>query len=104
MGQAAKCNIRIEMKDGHGVPLGITSKTAIQQSMLKYYYKTNPEAVGEPDITVTECSQYESEVELELYSTRRQNLDFQIDLLLNYLNSNFDDTIEEINLDTWIQA
>ena len=102
MGQAAKCNIAIFFNKDVETPLGLTSKTALQQAMLKQYYDTHPDAVGKPDITITEFETFGGTIELELYSTRSQNLDFQVDLLLEYLEQ-FDDIIEEVTKDKWIQ-
>jgi len=103
MGQASKSYIAIFLREGKELPLAISGKTALQQSMLTHYYKTHPEAVGEPDITITEFHNYDNKhIELELYSGRRPNLDFQVDLLMEYLTG-FDDIIEEVTEDTWVQ-
>lgn len=104
MSQAAKSEITIYLKDNVEVPLTLSSKTAIQQSMLKHYYATNPEAVGEPEILITECNLSDDNIEIELYSTRKKNLDFQVDLLQDFLNGDeFADIIEEVIEDTWVQ-
>jgi hypothetical protein len=102
MGKSAKCNVAIFLKEGTEMPLGITSATATQQSMLTHYYAKNPDA-SEPHIFVDEHEQYDNSVELELYSTREQNLDFQVDLLEDYLQQ-FSDIIEEVTYDKWVQA
>jgi len=101
MGQAAKCNIAIFFKSD-SVPSELASSTGVEQTMLKHYYETNPEAVNKPDITISEYDQYDGEIELELYSSRVQNLDFQVDLLAEVLLQ-FDDIIEEVTYDNWIQ-
>tara|TARA_R110000796_G_scaffold58413_8_gene135003 strand:- start:8615 stop:8929 length:315 start_codon:yes stop_codon:yes gene_type:complete len=104
MGQAAKCEISIYLNNGVETPLDLTSKTSIQQAMLKHYYKTNADAVGEPDITVVRCEIFGGSIELELYSSRRANLDFQSGLLDEYLTQTHGDIIDEVTFDTWVQA
>jgi hypothetical protein len=101
MGQAAKSYLRVEF--GQDVPIKLTSATAVEQAMLKHYFDTNPEAVGKPDITIVDFDIYDSEIEVELYSTRRINLDFQIDLFKDTINGICDDVVE-INEDTWVQG
>lgn len=103
MGQSKKSEIAIYLNKGVEIPLGLTSKTALQQAMLNFYYNANPDAVEEPSITVVGCEIFDGSIEIELYSTRSQNLDFQVDLLNDYLEQ-FDDIIEEITEDSWVQA
>lgn len=103
MGQATKSDIAIFF-NSDSVPSELASSTGVEQTMLKHYYETNPEAVGKPDITISGYEQYDGYIELVLYSTRRANLDFQIDLLNDYLETYHDDIIEEVTFDTWVQV
>jgi hypothetical protein len=102
MSNSAKSHIRIEFKDG--VPLGITSATALEQSLRQFYKESRNDDLARPDITITDHELYSNEVELTLYSTRRANLDFQVDLLQEYLEVECEGIVEEVNEDTWIQA
>jgi hypothetical protein len=105
MSNSAKSHIRIEFKDG--VPLGITSATALEQSLRQFYKESRNDDLARPDITITDFELYHEEsdeVELTLYSTRRANLDFQVDLLQEYLEVECEGIVEEVNEDTWVQA
>ena len=105
MGQAAKSEIAIFLNNPEvDIPLDLTSATALQQAMLEHYYKTNPDAVGKPDITIVDFEMFEGEIDLTLYSTRRQNLEFQVDLLNDYLDMTHFDIIDEVTEDTWVQS
>lgn len=101
MGQAAKSNIRIEFKKDF-IPVELRTAEALEAALVNFYKEVNPEK-QKPDVTVTDLETYDCEVELTLYSTRRQNLDFQVDLIDDYLNSKYSKEIEEINEDTWSQ-
>lgn len=103
MGQSKKSEIVIYLNKGIETPLGLTSKTALQQAMLNFYYNANPDAVEEPCIDVISCEIFDGSIEIELYSTRSQNLDFQVGLLNDYLEQ-FEDIIEEVTYDKWVQA
>lgn len=99
MGTAKKSIITIVFEDE--TPLGITSKTALEQSLIKFYQKQNPEFIGEPSITITDFEIDGCAVNLEMYSTRCVNLDFQVDLLSQYLDEY---NVEEFYYDNWVQS
>ena len=104
MGQAAKANIAIYLKEGVDAPLGLSSKTAVEQTLIDFYFEQKPEAVGEPDFTVTDVQLFEGVIELELYSGRKANLDFQLETLMDFLDEKHDEDIEEVTDSVWVQA
>ena len=107
MGKAAKSEIRIEFKSEAIIPLGITSETALEQSLRGFYKRSHSLYDGQEkyiDITITDFELYDGEVELTLYSTRGRNLEFQLELLQEFLEVDHDDVVEEVNYNTWHQA
>jgi len=99
MGTAKKSIITIVFKEDL-VPLGVTSKTALEQTLLEFYKKSTGKET-KPDISITEFEIDGDVVDLELYSGRCVNLDFQVDLLGQYLD---ECDVEEFYFDNWIQA
>lgn len=102
MGQAAKSDVAIYLIKGTELPLELSSATALEQALLQFYKDTRKTS-EKPSITIVDFKIYDEVIELELYSTRSQNLDFQVELLQEYLEPFIGDTIEEITEDTWLQ-
>lgn len=97
MGVAKKSEITIEFDS---IPLGITSKTALEQSLLSHYRKTTGNET-KPSITITDFEMDGNVINLTLYSDREVNLDFQLELLQSYLNEHKGKVIE-FYFDNWI--
>ena len=103
MGQSAKCNIEVYFNTGE-IPIQLSSATAVHQTLLQFYKESRNDSLATPDISVSEFESYDESIGLEFYSTRRQNLDFQVDLFREYLETYHDDIVEEMTEDTWVQA
>ena len=101
MGNAKKSYIRIEFKKYY--PEAFKSATSFQEALVKYFLKTY-DAVAEPDITIIDFEAFDNEVQLEFYSTRGPHLDFQINLLNEFLEAEYSGLVEEVNEDTWTQS
>ncbi len=101
MGQASKSYIRIEFKKSY--PEAFKSAMSFEEALIKYFLKTY-EAVVEPSITIVDFEAFDEEVQFEFYSTRRLNLDFQINLLKEFLEAEYAGLVKEINEDTWVQS
>ena len=102
MGQVTKAEVIVHIHKDKEIPLGITSKTAVEQSMLNHYRELNPNSNPNPSIIVTHYENFENEcIEIHLYSGRRPNLDFQSDLLESYLETIKGDVIESVEVSVW---
>tara|TARA_R110000824_G_scaffold106610_2_gene251958 strand:+ start:14321 stop:14635 length:315 start_codon:yes stop_codon:yes gene_type:complete len=102
MGQSAKCNMRVSFNTEF-IPIELTSSTSVHQSLLQFYKDTRSDDTSTPTITVTEHEQFDTEIQLEFYSTKVANLDFQVDLFKEYLEARHNDEVEDIDEDVWIQ-
>ena len=104
MSNSAKSITRIEFK--LGLPDIFKSAANLTAALVKYYRAANPEDVEpeDPYINIQDLETFPNEVQFELYSTRRVNLEFQADLLREYLEATYGDAIEELNEDLWVQA
>lgn len=102
MSNSAKSHMRVEFNQN--VPIAISSATALEQTLRDFYRDSRNDNLARPDFTITEFELYDNEVEVTFYSTRRINLDFQIDLFQEYLYTIHSDIVEEVNEDTWVQG
>jgi hypothetical protein len=102
MGQSAKCNMTVSFNVEY-IPSKLASSTGVHQTLLQFYKDTRSDEIAVPSITVSEYEQFDGTIELEFYSTRVQNLDFQVDLFREYLEARHGNDVAEITEDIWVQ-
>lgn len=101
MSISKKCEITLDILKGE-LPEEFNKADLLNKALSDFYKKKNPEYKGEPNITVYDLTPYGDYVEFTMYSTRDVNLDFQVELLQEYMSDTGLDY--EITLDSWIQA
>lgn len=112
MGQSAKSNIRIGFFTMWNVPQEFKNEDTLIKALTDFYWTTTEgkftrKQTGTaltPQFTIVDYNVIDHEVELEFYSTRRVNLDFQVELLQDYLQKNYDGKVSEVDEETWTQA
>jgi hypothetical protein len=100
MGTPSKSYVRIEFKTA--LPDEFKKEDDIKKLLINFYNTKEGIIDSNPYIDISNIYLYDREVEFELYSDRSQNLEFQVDLLTEYLDSR--DDIEELNSDVWHQV
>jgi hypothetical protein len=103
MGTPKKCFINVFFNEGVEAEEFNTPESTMEA--LKDFYKSkDPVDKGDPYIDVSEHEAGDRYVQFLMYSDRDVNLDFQVELLEEYLNDRYPDQVEEVTLDSWIQA
>ena len=101
MSNSAKSITRIEFKVP--VPEEFKTAAALETALIKFYEDSTGDYVT-PHFQINDFEVYDSEVTFELSSTRRVNLEFQANLLREYLEVTYENKVEELNEDLWVQA
>ncbi len=104
MGQSAKSTITIEFGENL-IPENLQYKETFEKELRDFHSQTNGKD-SNPSITITEFECFEFDVtgaiQLEMYSSRTQNLDFQLELLEAYFDAKIE--YDSIDFDSWIQS
>lgn len=103
MGIPKKNFITIDIvRDDQKLPEEFNTAESTVTALKEFYKKQNPDYKGDPYVNLYDHEAYENYVQFEMYSDRAQNLDWQVDLLREYLDST---GLEyDITEDAWIQA
>lgn len=102
MGLPKKCYISLWFDTV--APVEFQTPDDLEKALKEFYKSKNPEYKGEPHICIHDFDGGDEYAEFEMYSDRCQNLDFQVELLDQYLDELYPNIVNDYTKDSWEQA